>query len=254
MKKVLLTLLLWVVPLSQSVAELEQYTDTFEVLKLQAPVRVVTEHLPPYQIAKQHRLVGGVNYQFVKRLFKRAGIDITIELMPWARAYKVAKEEKNAFIFSMIRNNEREDKFIWLAKLNNQDYAIYTHKDKKQLHIEDLENNFGLTSVAVRGTYEADLMQELGFVAGQNLVLVNSLVHVWAMMKQQRVDFTIAATQQNIGSYTEVMNATPSPKLAAPMYLGANLQTDSLLLEKLRSAYAFLVSQSDLDPRIEPEL
>ena len=100
-------------------ADLSQMTNLSQVttvFKLPA-LKIVTEVLPPYQYIRPDRSVGGMATEKVSTLFSAFGIKPDIEVMPWARAYKIAQTEANTFIYSIVRTREREHLFNWIGVL-----------------------------------------------------------------------------------------------------------------------------------------
>jgi len=76
-----------------------------------APIRVVTEKLPPYNIA-ENEVVTGLSTEIVQAVMAGLGLNPKIETLPWARAYDLAQHSDNVLIYSMARTQEREHLFI----------------------------------------------------------------------------------------------------------------------------------------------
>lgn len=197
------------------------------------PVRVLTEHLPPYQIAKNSKLVGGDNYLRVKSIFEMAQIPVSFEVLPWARAFKEASEKKNTFIFSMVRSPEREHRFVWLYKLNEFNYVFYANIDRQDIHIDSPQDALQYTAVAVRDTYDMEILQEMGFKEGSNLVLLSGADDVWQLVLSGRVDLTIESTLLFTKQRQKSFQIVYETQFNRSMYLAANINTDDILLNKL---------------------
>ena len=101
----------------QSQAEIEQ-----------AKVRIVTEHLAPFQISENHELIGGIVAIEVQQLINKVLPENKIEVLPWARAFQIASERPNTIIFSLVRTPDREDKFIWIGKVAHVPMELITLK------------------------------------------------------------------------------------------------------------------------------
>lgn len=219
--------------------------------------RILTEHLPPYQIAKQNKLIGGKHFLFVEALLEQIPGEQKIELMPWARAYKTALEQKNIFLFSIVRSEAREEQFHWIAKLSNMDYGIFFNAKRDDIYISSLEDSLDYSAVAVRNSYEASLLVNYGFIPGENLHLANSVTEVWRMLSQNRVDFTIANTlvfEDVLASLkipVENFEVIPDAQFAAPMYIAASLDTDSQIIAQIQQAYDRLIRENSYVHLIE---
>ena len=103
---------------------------------------VLTEDLPPLNYIDNGALVGP-SVEIVKEIIKRLGTNEPIHVYPWARAYKMALEEKNVVLFGMTYTEVRKDKFKWVGPLAvkrdilvgkiNSDIKIETLEDAKKV-------------------------------------------------------------------------------------------------------------------------
>ena len=81
-----------------------------------ADLTILTENLPPLNYVKDGKLVGP-SVEIVKEIQRRVGSRETIQVYPWARAYKLALEDENVVLFSTTHTKERDDKFKWVGPL-----------------------------------------------------------------------------------------------------------------------------------------
>lgn len=103
---------------------------------------VLTEDLPPLNYIDNGVLVGP-SVEIVREIIKRLGTKEQIKVYPWARAYKMALEEKNVVLFGMTYTEVRKDKFKWVGPLaikrdilvgkKNSDLKIKTLEDAKKV-------------------------------------------------------------------------------------------------------------------------
>ena len=77
---------------------------------------ILTENLPPLNYVENGVLVGP-SVEVVREIQKRVGSQEPIQVYPWARAYKMALEDKNVVLFGMTYTKVREDKFKWVGPL-----------------------------------------------------------------------------------------------------------------------------------------
>lgn len=68
---------------------------------------LVTLQYPPYQY-EENGVVDGIVVRILNRAFEIAGHEIEIEVMPWKRAIKMAKEGEADAIFTAYKTAERE--------------------------------------------------------------------------------------------------------------------------------------------------
>lgn len=99
---------------------------------------VLTEDLPPLNYIDNGVLVGP-SVEIVREIIKRLGAKEKIQVYPWARAYKMALEEKNVVLFGMTYSEVRKDKFKWVGPLAIK-RDILVGKKNSGLKINSLED------------------------------------------------------------------------------------------------------------------
>lgn len=69
--------------------------------------KLVTEPYPPFEYQEGGKAVG-MDVDILNAAAAKAGIEISIEFLPWNRALEMAKNGEADAIFSMLKNAERE--------------------------------------------------------------------------------------------------------------------------------------------------
>lgn len=206
------------------------------------PLRVVTEDLPPYQIVVNGKLVAGSSFLLVDELLKRADINASIEVLPWARAYAIASSEQNVLIFSMARTASRETNFNWLIKLDSLTYNFYSLATRPELQIQSLSDVLQHSVATVRNSFEANALLKMGFVEGENLILTVSYIEAWQMVLLERADFTYANYIMKEATYETKTGKSVSyfrgynPGQSSDLYLATNINIDAEVLHKLQTS------------------
>jgi polar amino acid transport system substrate-binding protein len=205
-------------------------------------LRIVTEEYPPYQTVENGKLVSGTSYNLVKEMLKRSHLKSRIELLPWARAYTVATTEDNVLIFSMARSEERENLFHWLYRFEALTYNFYALSERQDLQVKELSDILGHTIVAVRDSFEANSLLNMGFVENKNLILTVNYKEAWQMLMLKRAELTYANQlfedeifQTNVGEQTlfsKIFNLGETSEL----YIAASANTDESILSKLKKS------------------
>ena len=154
-------------------------------------LQVVTEHFPPFQILDKNKEVSGISVDIMRRALDSSGIQYEIEVQPWARAYSTALNTPGVIIFSMVRNQQREDKFVWLGELQRADYHLYGLKSRFDKPFNSLDDAKQFVAVASRESYEAKELIRLGFEVGKNLILTVNFDDYWPMIKKDRAQMTL---------------------------------------------------------------
>ena len=123
---------------------------------------ILTENLPPLNYVENGKLVGS-SVEIVEEILKRLGSDEPIQVYPWARAYKMALEEKNVILFGMTYTEDRSNLFKWVGPLATKTDILLARKDTPMSinRLEDAKNvgRIGTLRDDVRGK----LLEKMGF-------------------------------------------------------------------------------------------
>lgn len=125
------------------------------------PVQVVTEPYPGYSFLENGKVVGAGADQ-VHLLFERAKIDYTMDIMPWARAYRLATHEENTCVFAANHTPERDALFKWVEPLGGG-RVVLVRRAGSPVAPKTLEEAKAFTVGVQRGDYAADYLQRQGF-------------------------------------------------------------------------------------------
>ncbi|WP_412972556.1 substrate-binding periplasmic protein [Glaciecola sp. MF2-115] len=207
-------------------------------------VRIVTEHLPPYQINMDNKLIGGTVGIEMQKLVSKVLPNTNIEVMPWARTYQIALGRPNTVIFSLVRTPEREDKFIWIGKVADVTTELIVLKDSKIDPVKSLDELKNLTIGVKRQDAVATLLSEKGFEYDKNLVAIAYTMSTMRMLERGRIE-TVPSNQQVIDFYCQTAGCSRSDfktiytfkDLSEEFYLAVSLGTDEKLIEQLRSEF-----------------
>jgi polar amino acid transport system substrate-binding protein len=111
---------------------------------------ITTEQSAPSSMLDRRRVVG-IATDKVREAMARAGIDYTIELLPWKRAYLAALQRPDACVYSTSRTPEREALFKWVGPTDSGEWVLMGRADRK-LQLRSLADARGLRI----GTYNGD--------------------------------------------------------------------------------------------------
>jgi polar amino acid transport system substrate-binding protein len=149
---------------------------------------LLTEHSPPgaYLDASGH--IQGKTVELIEIISQRLGEKTSVDILPWARALKLAKTQTNMGLFETIKSEERKDWFHWVGPLKIYDIALYGREDNITLPLSHNIIVTTLVACANRGSSYVDYLQELGFKIGRNLVLTVNEDNCGKLMIQGKVD------------------------------------------------------------------
>lgn len=103
------------------------------------PLEVVTEHWPPYNYELDGQLTG-LGTEIVQATLDEANIEYTIRLGVWKGIYARAKSEANILIYTLVRNEEREQKFEWIGPIAERQQSFYSLSSRDDIVINRLED------------------------------------------------------------------------------------------------------------------
>jgi polar amino acid transport system substrate-binding protein len=94
-------------------------------------LRLLAAELPPYtyqvpsaSVSEQPGPGRGVIHDAVVEMARRVGHSGRIEYMPWFRAQEIARSEPDVGILALTRSPEREDGYLWLVKVMDDDLVL----------------------------------------------------------------------------------------------------------------------------------
>lgn len=210
-----------------------------------ASLSIVTEELPPLQIRHNSAPPTGAMVDVVNLLLNKLSIKTTIEIYPWARSYQIALDHDNTLIFSMLRDEDREDKFQWIGKLYTIKSYLVSLKSRTDIKVDNIEAAKQYSVGSIRKDLAENYLRKHGFDENKNLYLSSDFSTLWQMLFNGRTD--LAFTNSTLWKYElEAGNLDPEqikfiytvPNFADDLYLAASLGTDKALVERLTSALA----------------
>lgn len=130
-------------------------------------LRLVTLQYPPYEF-ECNKNIEGVAVEIVKEVFRRMGVDIKIELLPWSRAIKQVEEGTADGIFTLYKTPEREA-FVYYSDevLMPQSVSLFVLKDSDISFDGDLQKLSKYKFGVVRGVSygeKFDLALQVGII------------------------------------------------------------------------------------------
>lgn len=117
---------------------------------------VYTEEFPPFNFTENNKIVG-VSTEVVETVMQRAGMEYKLESLPWARAFKYAKDQPNTLIYSISRRAKREKLFKWIGILVPTVQSVFVLTERTEIKIEQIDDlkryQIGTTIEDARETY-----------------------------------------------------------------------------------------------------
>lgn len=124
-----------------------------------AALQIITEISPPLNHTEDGSETGkvtGLATELVQEAMKRMGVDYKIEVMPWARGYKLVQEKPDVALYSTTRTEAREKLFKWAGPLASSKWVLFK-KAGSGVNVSSLEEARVVGSI---GTYQNDAKEQ----------------------------------------------------------------------------------------------
>lgn len=150
---------------------------------------LLTEENPPYNFTNPDTgEIDGIAVTIVQELMTRAGVDYSLALMPWQRAYRRAKEVASTCVFVTNRTPEREEKFKWVGPLIEGGWAIFKRPDSDII----LHDVSGLKNYVVAGKRDGGAIEPIEHASGIRIVTTSSDETAARMLYHGRADLWVS--------------------------------------------------------------
>lgn len=123
---------------------------------------ILTELNPPTQIKLPNGELGGPAVEVVREIQRRVNNTDPIDLVPWARGYRLVETQANTALFIMARTASRNPQFQWIGPFTEAAYALYVKADSK-IVLRSLDDAKQLKSI---GVYRDDARDQMLTQAG----------------------------------------------------------------------------------------
>lgn len=216
-------------------------------------IRIVTEHLPPFQISTPTEVLGFAT-EVVETAMLNTPYSYSINVYPWTRAFKMTSNKENTCLYSIIKTPEREQQFIWVNTIAKSNSSFIGLTDRK-LKITSFEDAKKYKTAVIRDDISHQLLLKRGFKEGVNLFIVNNTYSLLKLLVQREgidlilVDaFTIKyrARYNNLdASMFEVVYQSDEQPL--DYYLACNTKTSPDIIETLRLSINKMKATGQID-------
>jgi polar amino acid transport system substrate-binding protein len=203
-------------------------------------VVLYTEQFPPYNYADNGKLKG-INFELVELMCDRAKINCTFELLPWNRAYNLAKTTPNAGVFSTSRNERREPDFLWVGPLVSSKAYFYKLKSRPEIKVVDSSDILKYTVAATHNDIYENILMEMGFIPNKNLLGVSGESDSTKLFFAGKLDLLVASPNtllHKVGSRRDMVEPLIPLNIDSLKgnHIAFNLQTRPEVVEKLKRA------------------
>jgi len=203
---------------------------------------VITEESPPFNFTEDDRITGS-STEVVREILKRLEQPADIQILPWARGYRMLQTRPRVALFSTTRTADREHKFHWVGPLFKVHFNFYARRDA-DIQLDTVDDAKRVGAIA---TYKDDVREQLLIQLGfSNLDSSKSPVSNVKKLIAGRVDLWLF---DNLGMPDVARRAGIDPiQLERVLsfktyrsYIALSKQTPKAVVERWQEAFASMV-------------
>ena len=217
-----------------------------------AKLRVLTHTVFPvsYMDTSENKIAGFAT-EYLRDILEKAGVEYSLELLPWSRAYNIALKEPNTLLYGIARTGDREQHFIWFEELFTSHFALYGLSSNTELAGLDMLSVKKRPIGVIRNHVIQTTLRKQGFV---NIIEADTNEHLVNLLINNRVDYisisTSGAELMHIKTKFGIDQDRVTPLVDLPflkysIYYALNPETDPELLNSLTIALESLKSDPD---------
>lgn len=212
---------------------------SFTFAESKIPISVVTECNQPCKTRVEDALPDSLPTNITLALLAITNDKPKIKVLPWARAYNIALNEKNTLIYSISRTEQREPLFQWIGDFEDEKYYAW---GLKSTTLNNVNSTFdGLSFATYRGSNEFDYLSKLAKVNLQTVVYPSQRIH---MLLAKRVDLFIESepTLKELCikleiSCSQFTKVSEIKTLNTPLSIAMNKSSDPDIVKKYQHAF-----------------
>lgn len=219
-------------------------------------INAVTEVFYPYQIMGADNKLSGYSIDVVDELFKITGDKLNLSVLPWSVAYKKASTTPDLMIFSIGKNQGREQLFDWTAKIATEKLYFWILAESQITPSTKLSDFKDMRIAVVKDATTHEYLSKLHF---SNLYIMGATtsnsdeVHRIKMLLNGRADIVIAVERgvftalKDLGlNKNRLKKVFRASMLDSDLHIAFNNESNPALTEKYRSAMEILAQTGKL--------
>jgi polar amino acid transport system substrate-binding protein len=200
-------------------------------------LQIFTEEYPPVSFSKNGQ-ASGFGSEVVAEIQRRLGSQAQIHVVPWARGYQMALQNRNVALFATMRTDEREHLFKWVGPLTTVKTGFYA-KRESPVQIRDMTDAKALDPILVpRQYYSHQYLQSAGFSNIEPVDSPEMMVHMLMVGRRSTMvtdNLTLGALLAKIGATRKDVRPLYT-FLESQNYIAFSRDTADVLVQQWQSA------------------
>lgn len=213
-------------------------------------LKVVTEEWKPFNYTDNGELKG-ISTEVVKAVLDRAGLEGDFKVYPWSRTYYLALNEPDTLIYTIYRNEEREERFHWIGPINKAPrFFFYRLRERDDIDLKSLADAKAYEIGVLNNNYSHQKLLEEGFVEGEHLFVNKTTENNIRMLLAGRIDLfpgnEIATDQlfREMGIEEDrIIKSIQIFDTEARAYMAFNRDSSPELVKRVREAFEEVQSE-----------
>lgn len=152
------------------------------------PLRLLTEEYPPYSFSAGD-VLSGTSVEQADLIMKALGVQYSIEILPWARAFSMAETQPSTCLFTTGHDDELSARFKWVMPLL-VDRMVMLKKAGSSVNPADVED----AKRFIVGTQREDFSS--AYLSSNNFTKIDLAANMEATLKKLlsgRIDLMMAS-------------------------------------------------------------
>lgn len=196
---------------------------------------LVEENYPHASRDEVSGQIVGEEVDLVVSLTNAAGIDYSMAILPWNRAFRRARTEPNTCLLPINHTPERDHMFQWVSPTQVGGWAIYQRADDN-ITLNTIKD---MAQYKVVGKMSSQATADIEMMINKPILRAAGDVEAAQMLYRKRADLLISGVRDNLSStqnaglprLKKVLDWKP-----AKFGLACSHKTDKSIIEKLRAA------------------
>jgi polar amino acid transport system substrate-binding protein len=205
-------------------------------------LRIVTEHLPPFNYQSTGKVTGYAT-EILQAVLKEAKIDAPIEFLPWERAYQETLAKPNTLIYSTARIPDREKLFEWIGPIGPRQVVLFKLRERKDIQIKTLADAAPYKIGVVRALASTRMLMKTNIIPLSRFDEAPTTESNLRKLLLKRVDLIVGLKGGTYYELTQLLHQGTEIEYILtindehPLYFALNKESDPALVNKLRRAF-----------------
>lgn len=212
----------------------------------------VSEDYPPFEYVENGKVVG-FTVDLLDAIYKKTGHNGNANILPWARAYRMALNEPNILVHRMTRSKAREDLFKWVGKVSDKKVSLFKLKFRNDIQLKALNDAKSYEVGTIRDQSSTKFLYGKGFEEGVNTFSVTNTGMNIKKLFGERVDMVLAMEPilqfwvHKLGHSFDDVEEAVIVDHSSEFHMAFSQQTSDELVEQFRQAMQELKSDGTFD-------